>query len=56
MIEALSADIEILTQENIFIDQEREKEVNYYKQRFEEKEKLEEATSLALKQEVETIK
>lgn len=55
-IEALKADFEIISQENMFIEQEREKEVKYYKERFEEKEKLEEANKVVLKQEVETIK
>jgi predicted glycosyltransferase involved in capsule biosynthesis len=55
-IEALKADFEIISQENMFIEQEREKEVKYYKERYEEKERLEEANKLVLKKEVETIK
>jgi hypothetical protein len=56
MVEALKSDIEILTQENIFIEQEREKEVAYYKSRFEEKERQEGESKEKLRKEVETIK
>ena len=38
------------------IEQEREKEVSYYKERYEEKERMEEANKQVLKKEVETIK
>jgi predicted glycosyltransferase involved in capsule biosynthesis len=40
----------------MFIEQEREKEVSYYKERYEKKERLEEANKQVLKKEVETIK
>ena len=52
----MKADFEILSQENIFIEQEREKEVKYYKERYEEKVKQEENQKSALKHEVNTIK
>lgn len=55
-MEALKADFEILSQENIFIEQEREKEVSYYKERFEAKERMEQEQKVGLKREVETIK
>ena len=55
-VSALRSDLEILTQEMVFNDEERMNEVKYYKERFELKEKQEKEYKKALKMEVEQIR